>query len=70
MLGTWFRILWKIDTWTANARLAGYGYASFSPKLRDWVANHSGDMLDWNQPILADPGTDFNYGVSSLLFDG
>jgi hypothetical protein len=47
---------------------AGFGYTFTNKKLRDWVRNRkppvSPDRQEfWNQPLVNQPGSRFEYGV-------
>jgi CubicO group peptidase (beta-lactamase class C family) len=47
---------------------AGFGYAFFNERLRDWgypagIDEFSGDMADITQPLLFQPGEGWEYGV-------
>lgn len=48
---------------------AGFGYAFFNERLRDWgypagIDEFSGDIADITQPLLFQPGEGWEYGVS------
>ena len=50
---------------------SGFGYSFFNTKLRDWgfpagVDEFSGDFRDMNQPLIAQPGEKWEYGVCIL----
>ncbi|OAP57940.1 hypothetical protein AYL99_08678 [Fonsecaea erecta] len=44
---------------------AGFGYKSYSPEIRDWVALNSTHAGDFSQPLVAHPGTAWNYGFNN-----
>lgn len=49
--------------------MAGFGYSTFSDKLRDWgypagMEEFSEDFEDFNQPLLFQPGEGWAYGIN------
>jgi CubicO group peptidase (beta-lactamase class C family) len=51
---------------------AGFGYSFFNERLRDWALpagldEFSGRFEDMKSPLLFQPGTGWEYGVSSFL---
>ncbi|KAL4863691.1 hypothetical protein BDV12DRAFT_189479 [Aspergillus spectabilis] len=52
---------------------AGFGYSPYSRILRDWIVQSKSHVLDFAQPLIAQPGEDCNYGFNmewvSLLIE-
>lgn len=54
---------------------AGFGYSFFNPEIRKFglpvgIDEFSGRVEDVLSPLLFEPGTKFNYGVSEIHFLG
>ncbi|KAL2853466.1 beta-lactamase family protein [Aspergillus pseudoustus] len=43
---------------------AGFGYSAYSPDLRDWMIQEKSHTLDFAQPLIAQPGENWNYGFN------
>lgn len=57
----------KITLRMLMSHTAGFGYTFFHPEVKAWCESKGGDEFDgkWamlQSPLLAEPGTDWNYG--------
>ncbi|KIW87187.1 uncharacterized protein Z519_12298 [Cladophialophora bantiana CBS 173.52] len=44
---------------------AGFNYAPYCPPLRDWILSHSRNFVDFDQPLITEPGEDWHYGFNN-----
>lgn len=59
--------------WLTMLHIAGFGYSSFFDRLRDFngpigLDEFSGGLFDFHQPLVNQPGEEWQYGVCLSLY--